>query len=247
MAQPTANEQELLELINRMRLNPSAELALLLDSTDGDVQYALDYYGVNRATLKSQWSHLTVAAPLAWASELNDSAAGHNQAMIAKKQQAHVLDGELGVQARIAQAGYQSTFFGENVYAAAKSVVFTHTGLAIDWGNGANTIEGIQAPALHRQNLMSPMIREVGISAIEDNHSAPIGPLVCGQTAITALHEWNPRDAEHQPVHRARVRFDCAPAAQDQGKPPVAGLDRPAGARVRRRAPSVTPPQEEPI
>ncbi len=178
MAQPTAKEQELLELINRMRLNPQAELALLLDSTDGDVKYALEYYGINRQTLKAQWSHLNVVAPLAWASELNESAAGHNRAMIAQKQQAHVLPGELSIKDRIAQAGYQSTAYGENVYAAAQSVIFTHTGLAIDWGKGANTIDGIQTPALHRENMMSKIVREVGISAIEDKSSAPLGPLV---------------------------------------------------------------------
>jgi uncharacterized protein YkwD len=178
MAQPTAKEQELLELINRMRLNPSAELAILLDSADGDVQYALEYYNVNRATLKAQWSHLNAAAPLAWASELNQSAAVHNHAMIAQQQQAHVLPGELSIKERITQAGYQSTTYGENVYAASQSVLFTHTGLAIDWGKGANTVDGIQTPALHRQNLMSTFVTEVGVSAIETNINAPIGPLV---------------------------------------------------------------------
>jgi hypothetical protein len=178
MAQPTANEQELLELMNRMRLNPSAELALLLDAADGNVQYGLEYYGIDRALLAAQWSKLKPVAPLAWSSELNVSAYGHNLATIAQKQQAHVLPGELSVQARIAQAGYQSTFFGENVYAASQSVLFTHTGLAIDWGKGANTIGGIQTPALHRENLMSKLITEVGISAIEDHRSAPIGPMV---------------------------------------------------------------------
>jgi Domain of unknown function (DUF4114) len=178
MAQPTANEQELLELMNRMRLNPSAELALLLDLQDGGVQYGLEYYGIDRALLTTQWNKLKAVAPLAWSSELNVSAYGHNLATIAQKQQAHVLPGELSVQARIAQAGYQATLFGENVYAASQSVLFTHTGLAIDWGNGANTIGGIQTPALHRENMMSNLITEVGISAIEDRSSAPIGPIV---------------------------------------------------------------------
>jgi Domain of unknown function (DUF4114)/SdrD B-like domain len=179
MAQPTANEQELLELMNRMRLNPGAELALLLDTSDGNVQYGLvDYYGVDRAVLTAQWSKLKPVAPLAWSSELNVSANGHNLAMISQKQQAHVLPGELSVQARIAQAGYQSTLFGENVYAASRSVLFTHTGLAIDWGKGANSIGGIQTPALHRENMMSQLVTEVGISAIEDHSSAPIGPMV---------------------------------------------------------------------
>ncbi len=178
MAQPTAKEQELLELMNRMRLNPQAELNILLNSTDREVNYALEYYGINRQTLATQWSRLTPVAPLAWSSELNQAAAGHNRAMIEQKQQAHVLPGELGIKERIAQAGYQPTYFGENVYAASQSVLFTHTGLAIDWGNGANTIDGIQTPALHRENMMSKLVREVGISAIESNNSAPLGPLV---------------------------------------------------------------------
>jgi Domain of unknown function (DUF4114)/SdrD B-like domain len=178
MAQPTANEQELLELMNRMRLNPGAELALLLDTTDGNVQYGLDYYGIDRALLAAQWSKLKAIAPLAWSSELNVSANGHNLTTIAQKQQAHVLPGELSVQARIAEAGYQATLFGENVYAASQSVLFTHTGLAIDWGKSASTIGGIQTPALHRENMMSKLITEVGISAIEDQSSAPIGPMV---------------------------------------------------------------------
>jgi hypothetical protein len=178
MAQPTAKEQELLELMNRLRLHPEEELAILLNSEDGDVRYALEVYNVNQNTLKAQWSKLSAAAPLAWASELNTSAASHNQTTIAQKQQAHVLPGELNVGDRIAQAGYQATSYTENVYSAARSIMFAHTGLAIDWGQGANAIDGIQTPALHRQNLMSKTIREVGISAIEDNTINPLGPLV---------------------------------------------------------------------
>jgi len=63
--------------------------------------------------------------------------------------------------------------------------------------------------------------------------AAPFRAVLDTQSAITALNRWNCRDTDHTPVHGARVRFDCVPAGQDQGKPPVAGLDRPAGARVR--------------
>ncbi len=178
MAQPTAPEQELLELMNRMRSNPGAELQILLDSADGNSQYALDYYGVKLTTLRAQWQKLVAAPPLAWSSELHDAALSHNQKTILLKQQAHVLPGELGLYDRIVKANYQPTFYGENVYAAARSVNFAHTGLAIDWGQGLNSIDGIQAPALHRQNMLSPVIREVGISAVADHNSAPIGPLV---------------------------------------------------------------------
>ncbi len=178
MSQPTAKEQELLELINRMRSNPAAELALLLNSTDAAVVDGLSYYNIDRAALQAQWNQLIAAAPLAWAGGLKDAAATHNQAMIAQKQQAHVLPGEANIPTRITQAGYQSTYYGENVYAASESVAYTHTGLAIDWGKGTNSTGGIQTPALHRLNLMSQNVREVGISAIEDDSIQPIGPLV---------------------------------------------------------------------
>ena len=46
--------------------------------------------------------------------------------------------------------------------------------------------------------------------------AVPLRAVVCGQAAIMALHIWNRRDADHRPVHRARVRVDYAPAGQDQ-------------------------------
>jgi hypothetical protein len=178
MSQPTAKEQELLELMNRMRLHPEAELQILLDKPDGDVQYGLDYYQVNLVTLKKQWATLVPVAPLAWSSQLQDAATAHNLVMIKQKQQAHILPGEGTWSQRIGKAGYQATFSGENLYAAAFSTIFAHTGLAIDWGQGKNSTDGIQNGAYHRANMMSNQIREVGISAIEDNHSEPLGPLV---------------------------------------------------------------------
>jgi Domain of unknown function (DUF4114) len=177
MSQPTAKEQELLELMNRMRLHPEAELQILLDKPDGDVQYALDYYQVNLTTLKKQWATLVPVAPLAWSSQLQDAATAHNLVMIDKKQQAHILPGEGTWGQRIGKAGYQATFSGENIYAAAESPIFAHTGLAIDWGS-KNSVDGIQNGVSHRANMMSTLVREVGISAIEDHHSAPLGPLV---------------------------------------------------------------------
>jgi hypothetical protein len=178
MSQPTAKEQELLELMNRMRLHPEAELQILLDKPDADIQYALDYYQVNLDTLKKQWATLVPVAPLAWSSQLSDAAIAHNTLMINQKQQAHILPGEGTWSQRISKAGYQATFSGENLYAAAQSTIFAHTGLAIDWGQGTNSVDGIQNGTYHRANMMSNLVREVGISAIEDNNIAPLGPLV---------------------------------------------------------------------
>ena len=67
MANPTAQEQEFLELINRMRTAPVAELNLLLNASDPTIKASIDnslqYFGTNRATLRSQWDDLKSAAP----------------------------------------------------------------------------------------------------------------------------------------------------------------------------------------
>ncbi len=78
---PTGMEQEMLELVNRMRMDPQGELSRLLISTnpvqsaDPQVQAALSYFGVSGSTLAAQASRshdrpqhpIRVAAlPLAW-------------------------------------------------------------------------------------------------------------------------------------------------------------------------------------
>src|SRR5579859_1119200 len=55
----TAQEQYLLELINRMRADPADELAIL--QANPEVQQALAYFGVDEQTLAQQWATLTPA------------------------------------------------------------------------------------------------------------------------------------------------------------------------------------------
>ena len=63
---PSAREQEMLEMLNRFRGNPAAELNLLIHSTDTHVNDALSFFNVDLKVLASQWSKLTPAPPLAW-------------------------------------------------------------------------------------------------------------------------------------------------------------------------------------
>jgi uncharacterized protein YkwD len=182
MAQPTAQEQELLELVNRMRQAPAAELALLLNSGDPKIAQALQQFGVDRNRLAQQWSSLVPVAPVAWSSELANSAAGHNQQMIATDTQSHRLPGEADIYNRAVNAGYTGTIIGENIFAFSESVLFGHAGFAIDWGNDVNSVGGIQNPAGHRELLLSANYREVGISITPENVSTTnVGPLVITQ------------------------------------------------------------------
>lgn len=183
---PSGMEQELLELTNRMRMDPAGEISRLFSSTnpltarDADVQSAISYFGVNGATLLSQWASLTPTAPLAWSDSLLTASKTHNQAMINADTQSHQLPGEADLTGRATTAGYTSwNSLGENIYTYSTSVLYGHAGFAIDWGFDAG---GMQTPAGHRQNIMSPSFREVGMSVIAENNSATqVGPLVITQ------------------------------------------------------------------
>ncbi len=180
MAQPTAKDQEMLELVNRMRQNPAGELDLLLNSSDQKINQALNFFQVNRDVLRQQWQQLQPTAPVAWSSELDQAASTHNQLMITNDLQSHNLPGEVGLIQRNVNAGYTGgNRFAENVYAFSDSVEFGHASMAIDWGSGPN---GIQNPAGHRDALLSPLYREVGI-AIDDeaNPNTTVGPSVVTQ------------------------------------------------------------------
>jgi Ca2+-binding RTX toxin-like protein len=180
MAQPTAQDQEMLELVNRLRQNPSAELDLLLNSSDPKINQALDFFKVNRDALRQDWQQLKPVAPVAWSSELDQAASTHNQLMIANDQQSHSLPGEAGLIDRDVNAGYKGgSNFAENIFAFSDSVEYGHAGFAIDWGNGPN---GIQSPAGHRDTLLSPLYREVGIAIdAESNPNTKVGPNVVTQ------------------------------------------------------------------
>jgi uncharacterized protein YkwD len=174
MAQPSAQEQQMLELINRMRQAPAAELSLLLNSGDAAVANALSAFNVNIGTLTQQWSSLLPTAPVAWSSQLSDAALGHNQQMIAAGVQSHQVSGEAALGQRANNAGYTGwNALSENIYAYAESVFQGHAGFAIDWGNGPG---GIQSPTGHRNNIMSASFREVGIGITAA--TGAVGPLV---------------------------------------------------------------------
>ncbi len=182
MLQPTAQSQELLELVNRFRQAPQAELNLLLNSGDPKIAQALQQFGVDRNLLAQQWSTLVPVAPLAWSAELATSGVDHNAQMIAADTQSHQLPGEASLLQRAINAGYTPTRVGENIFAFSESVLFGHAGFAIDWGNDPQSIGGIQNPAGHRELLLSGNYREIGIAITAENDSrTQVGPLVISQ------------------------------------------------------------------
>lgn len=177
---PSGQEQYLLELTNRMRMAPAAELGRLLNSNDAYVRSALDFFGVDRQQLDEQWAALAPAAPLAFNPALWQTARAHSAAMLQFDLQAHQLPGEGTLKQRVAAAGYAGTYVGENIYAYAENVFYAHAGMAIDWGFGPG---GIQDPAWHQVNIMNPRFRDIGIGivAAPPGSGVSTGPLLVTQ------------------------------------------------------------------
>ena len=192
-ADPGNDEQLMLEMVNRMRWDPAAELHTLVNidpgppatwrspkSGDPDVAAALTYFRVDANALASQWAALAPrVAPLAWNGALHGAAAAHNAEMIRYDQQSHQLPGEPALGQRFVNAGYPFTAGAENVYAHAEGVFHAHAAFAIDWGSGPG---GIQSPPGHRNHIMDPNLREAGIAVTRETSSATaVGPLVVTQ------------------------------------------------------------------
>ena len=192
MSQPSNQEQYLLELVNRFRMNPGAEYDLLVNSGDADVDSALNFFGVDLALLQSQLSLLTAAQPLAWSNQLSTSAQTHNQLMIDFDQQSHRLPGEPSLRDRIDAAGSITyTAVAENIFAFSESPFYAHAGFVVDWGA---TPTGIQDPAGHRNSLINNQYREAGFSIVEeDDPNTSVGPQVVTQHLAnrgTGTNEW---------------------------------------------------------
>ncbi len=187
---PTAQEQQSLELLNRMRQDPADELPLLINSGDKNVDAGLTVFGVNRTQLAAQWGSLVPAAPLAWSDQLAQAADAHNRIMLDTDTQTHQAPGEFALGQRLVNAGYNSfSLAGENVYAYAKSTFHSHAAFAIDWGDGPG---GIQNPPDHRDNMMDRRFREVGISIIKSTVGKTTGPLLITQDLGVRPGQGNP-------------------------------------------------------
>ena len=192
---PSALEQEMLEDINRMRINPQNELNVIftsfspLTSSDPEVTSAVRFFNVNAAQLQAEFAALTPVAPVAWAEGLLNAAEAHSAAMIAANDQQHQLPGEPGLGSRAIAGGYTNySGLGENIFAYSKSVFYGHAGFAVDWGN---TTPG------HRDNIMSANWQEIGIDVTPTSNPNPpfgdVGPLVVTQDFGSRFNYGNPQ------------------------------------------------------
>ena len=178
---PSLLEQEMLEHVNRMRMDPQGELAVLftsldpLISPDANVNAAINYFNdPTPQEIQSEWATLVPVAPLAWHESLYNAAFAHSELIVQFDQQSHQLPGEPSLGDRITNAGYPNwSHVAENVFAFAQSVFHGHSAFVVDWAVPSRG---------HRNNVMSSGYREIGIGIVpEDNPATGVGPLVVTQ------------------------------------------------------------------
>lgn len=158
--QPTASEQLILELINRARLDPAAEMARV-------------GVGINDG-LASGTFDLSSKAPLAFNTKLIDASRAHSRWMDDTDTLGHT--GVNGTQAadRAASAGYRLTGnweVGENI-----AYSYLVSGSKIDMAALASAalldFDGLLKSAYHRYNIFYEDYREIGVGQIAGTLSA---------------------------------------------------------------------------
>jgi uncharacterized protein YkwD len=150
--QPSAQEQLMLELINKGRANPTAEAA----------NFQID---LNEGVSTNQTISTTAKQPLAFNLSLVDAARSHSQWMLQNNQFSHTGANGSQPQDRMKAAGYQFT----GSWASGENIAYDGTTGNLDV-NSAIVQEykdlfvdaGIQGRG-HRLNLMNDNYREIGV------------------------------------------------------------------------------------
>ena len=88
MSLPTNQEQEMLERVNRLRMDPGGEFARLIANAatmtgvTADITGAIQFFKVDLTLFAQQMAAFSAVAPLAWNSALETAAATHSALMI---------------------------------------------------------------------------------------------------------------------------------------------------------------------
>ena len=154
MATPTAQEQYMLELVNRARANPNAEAQRQgIDLNQGLANGTLD--GSAKQALVFNF-------------DLIDSSRSHSQWMLDQDQFSHTGAGGSSAGDRMRQANYDFTgnwTWGENIaYQGSTGDINPTTTIAAEHNS-------LFKSSGHRTNILSDNFREIGIGAIEGEYN----------------------------------------------------------------------------
>ena len=148
---PTAHEQHLVELINRGRMNPTAE-AMRYDTDLNE--------GLPAGTISS-----TPKQPLAINPYITDAARKHSQWMLETDTFSHAGSGGTNPGQRITSAGYSWTTYGENLGWTGSTGPINATSATAEVHRDLYVDAGIAGRG-HRKNLMNNSFREIGAGVL---------------------------------------------------------------------------------
>ncbi len=159
--EPTALEQQMLELINRARINPTQE-GIILDTVNtwysNDARARKPSFFTN---LRGEFASYPAVAPLAFHSKLIQAARAHSQDMVTRNFFAHVNLSGQDPTARAAAAGYDAGV-GENIdgggASTADDISMSHFGFMVDYDN-----VDASHPLGHRLNVLTSSYTEIGV------------------------------------------------------------------------------------
>ncbi|RYD33000.1 MAG: carboxypeptidase regulatory-like domain-containing protein [Verrucomicrobiaceae bacterium] len=177
-AHPSGVEQEMVWLMNRARTNPVAEGNFLAATGDASTQFAITFFGVDVARMKTEFAAIAPSPPAAFDRRLYQASAAHNDYMITIDTQTH--DGQFEL---VESEGFNYTGIMLSVFANGNTTLHTHATLNIDLGGPAEE-GGMQPGRGHRQATMSsnpelPELTNVGLALMpETNAGTGVGPLV---------------------------------------------------------------------
>lgn len=167
-------EQKLVELINRARANPRAEVTRLQTLPDADVQGAYTGFGVDFELFAADMATRPVVPPLTPQAQLTAAARGHSQYQFDNAVQSHfqtdfstgmVLN---GISGRVTAVGYPWSSLRESVFSYSYNMEHAHAGFEVDWGNGPG---GQQSPPGHRESNHDGAMTELGVGVVVGNNT----------------------------------------------------------------------------
>lgn len=186
IGQVSSEEQLYVELLNRTRANPSADLQLALKNAD--VLAALNFFAptLSIATktnaLVAAFAVIPPAPPLAINAKLTQAARVHVQDMKTQVGQEHLGSDGSTPATRASRAGYFGAV-GENIYVSSKYTLYGHYAFDVDWGS---TPSGIQEPPGHRNIMHDPAYKEVGV-AVDTGSGTVAGDIIGPQLVAQEL------------------------------------------------------------
>lgn len=188
---PSAEEQELLEQINRLRTDPQGELDRIFSNYDDDtlvarnslVNDAIKLNSYPKGSVESfldMWSAMTAQAPLAFNTNLESAASSHSSYMKARNDVSHKCSGEDSLAVRVSKAGFESGIEADGSLAISENIggCFSVNGdysvasymlaaFAVDWGVPTHE---------HLDAMVNAAYSEIGVSIMQTSKS--IGPYV---------------------------------------------------------------------